>query len=111
MDLEDLKEMWDKLVSICSKISQKVAYSIFQELLNYLRINKLKKYDKSVMQIFVEVEYLCKCFYTMMNLRQDIWDTIAIIIALKILYNNFDIITTSLLESKNKIINQIFNIL
>lgn len=28
IDLEDLKVMWDKLTSICSKIDQKVVYSI-----------------------------------------------------------------------------------
>lgn len=49
MHFEDLKEIWDKLKSICSKIGYRVVYSILQELLNYPRINKLKEYDKLVM--------------------------------------------------------------
>ena len=60
MDLEDPKEMWDKPISICTKIGQGVVYSIFQELLNYPKINKPKGYNKPVMQIFAEVHYLCK---------------------------------------------------
>lgn len=48
MDLENLKEIWNKLISISSKIGQGVVYSILQELLNYLKINKSKKYDKPI---------------------------------------------------------------
>lgn len=55
MDLEDPKEMWDKLTSICSETKQGVIYSILQELLNYPKINKPKGYNKPVMQIFVEI--------------------------------------------------------
>lgn len=40
MDLEDPKEMWDKLTNICTEIGQGVVYSILQELLNYPKINK-----------------------------------------------------------------------
>lgn len=48
MDQKDPKEMRNKLTSICSKIGQEIIYSILQELFNYLRINKLKGYDKAV---------------------------------------------------------------
>lgn len=48
MDLKDLKEMWDKLKSIYTKVDQRVVYSIFQKLLYYLKIIKLKKYEKPV---------------------------------------------------------------
>lgn len=54
MDLEDPKDMWTKLKSICSEVGQGVVYSILQELPNYPRINKPKGYDKPVMQIFAE---------------------------------------------------------
>ena len=34
MDLEDPKEMWDRLKTICSEVGQGVVYSILQELLH-----------------------------------------------------------------------------
>lgn len=55
MDLEDRKEMWNKLTNICTKIGKRVVYLILQKLLNYLKINKPKEYNKLVMQIFAEV--------------------------------------------------------
>lgn len=59
MDFKDPKNIWDKLKSVCTKIGQGVVYLILQELFNYLKINKPKGYNKSVMQIFAEVRYLC----------------------------------------------------
>ena len=46
-----------------------------------------------------------------MTSSQDFWDTIAIVIALVILHNNFDTTTASLLKSGDKIINYIQSIL
>ncbi len=40
MDLKDPKEMWNKLKSICTEVSQGVIYSILQELLYYPKITK-----------------------------------------------------------------------
>lgn len=55
MDLEDSKEMWDKLKAICLKIGQRVVYLILQELLHYLATNKSKRFDKPVIEIFTKV--------------------------------------------------------
>ena len=49
MDLEDPKEMWNKLTNIYTEIGQQVVYLIFQKLLNYPKINKPKEYDKPIM--------------------------------------------------------------
>lgn len=46
-----------------------------------------------------------------MTLGRDPWDTIAIVIALDTLHDNFDTTIVSLLESSNKIIDQIQSIL
>ena len=46
INFNNLKSMWDKLKNIYIKIGQKV---IFQELFNYPKINKPKRYNKSVM--------------------------------------------------------------
>lgn len=46
INFDSLKDMWDKLKSKYSKVGQKVVYSILQELFNYPKINKLKKYNK-----------------------------------------------------------------
>ena len=37
-------------------------YLIIQKLFNYLKINKPKKYNKLVIQIFIKVCYLYKYF-------------------------------------------------
>lgn len=47
MDLNNLKDIWDKLKNVYIKIDQGIVYSIFQQLFNnYLKVNKSKKYDK-----------------------------------------------------------------
>lgn len=43
VDLKNLKEMWDKLNSIYTEVSQRVVYLILQELLHYLKITKPKE--------------------------------------------------------------------
>lgn len=111
MDLEDPKEMWDKLKSICSEISLGDFYLILQELLNYPEINKPKGYDKPVMQIFSEVRYLCKRLQTAMTPGRDLWDTIAIVIALDSLHDDYDTTTASLPETGDKTIDEIQSIL
>lgn len=59
------------------------------------------------MQIFIEVRYLCKYLCIAMTLDRDIWVTIAIVIALDTLYNNFDMTTSSLQKIRDKTIDQI----
>ena len=86
-------------------------YSILQELLNYLKINKPKGYNKPVMQIFAEVRYFCKRLRIAISPSRDLWDTIAIVIALDTLHDNFNTTTASLLESGDKTIDQIQSIL
>ena len=63
------------------------------------------------MQIFAEVRYLCKRLRTAMTPGRDLWDTIAIVIALDTLHDDFDTTTASLLESGDKTIDQIQSIL
>lgn len=71
IDLEDLKDIWTKLKNIYNKVGQGVVYLIFQEIFNYLRINKPKRYDKPIMQIFAEVYYFYKRFQIVMILNKD----------------------------------------
>ena len=111
IDLKDPKEMWDKLKSICTEIGQGVVYSILQELLYYPKITKPKRYEKPVMEIFAEVRYLCKQLRTAITPGRDLWDTIAIVIALDSLHDDFDTITTSPLEVGDKTLDQIQSIL
>lgn len=111
MDLQDPKNMWTKLKTICSEVDQGVVYSIFQKFLHYPRINKPKRYNKSVKQIFAKVKYLYKHLQTTITLNCDLWDIIAIVIVLNSLHNNFDITIISLLETKDKSIDKIQSIL
>ena len=57
------------------------------------------------MQIFAKVKYFCKRLRIAMTLGCNFWDMIAIIITLNILYNKFNSIIASLLETTNKIID------
>ncbi len=111
MDIKDPKQMWDKLKSVYTKIGQGVVYSILQELFYYPNITKPKKYKKLVMQIFAEVRYLYKRLQIAMTLNRDLWDTMAIVIALDFLHQDFDTTTTSLLETGDKTIDEIQSIL
>ena len=62
------------------------------------------------MQIFAEVKYLCKRLRLAMTPGRDLWDTIAIVIALDSLHKDFDTTTASLLETVDKTIDQIQSI-
>ena len=103
--------MWDKLKNIYSKIGSKLIYLILQKLLNYPKINKLKRYGKPIMQIFGKIQYLCKSLYTIMTLGQDLENIIILVIVFKILHNNFNITIANLLKIRDKIIDQIYSIL
>lgn len=94
-------------MSICTEVGQGVVYSILQKLFHYSKITKPKRYKKLVMQIFVEVQYLCKQLQTAIIPGRDLWNTIAIVIALDLLYQDFDTTITSLLETSEKTINKI----
>ena len=111
IDIKDPKQMWDKLKSVCTEMGQGVVYSILQELFHYPSITKPKGYEKSVIQIFAEIRYLCKRLRTAMTPNRDLWDTIAIVIALDSLHQDFDTTTASLLETGDKTIDEIQSIL
>lgn len=59
----------------------------------------------------MEIKYFCKCFQMAMIPRQELWNTIVIVIAFDSLHKDFDTTIASLLEVCNKIINQIQSIL
>ncbi len=111
MDLEDPKEMWDRLKTICSEVGQGVVYSILQEPLHYPAAKKTKGLDKPVVEIVAEVRYLFKRLKATMSEGRDPFDTIAIVIALDTLHNNFDTTTASKLETGDKSIDEIFTII
>lgn len=103
--------MWEKLRATCSQIGQGVVYFILQELLNYPRINKPKGFEKPVMSIFADVQFLIKRLQVAITPNRDIWDSIAIAVALNSLYNDFKLTTTTMLERGNKMIDEIQQIL
>ncbi len=111
MDLEDPKEMWDRLKTICSEVGQGVVYSILQELLHYPAANKPKGFDKPVVEIFAEVQYLFKRPKAVMTEGRDLFDTIAIFITLDTLHNDFDTTTANMLETGDKSIDEILTII
>lgn len=111
MDPKVPKEMWNKLQSVCTEVGQGIVYSILQKLLNYPKITKSKGYKKPIIQIFAEVKYLYKRLQLPMTLGQDLWDIIVIVITFNSLHSDFDATIASLLETSNKMIDQIKSIL
>ena len=48
------------LKKIYSEVGQDVVYFVLQEILNYPHIYKPKEYNKSILEIFIGVRFLCK---------------------------------------------------
>lgn len=95
-----------KLKSIYFHIDQKIVYLIFQKLFNYTKVIKLKQYDKTIINIFTDIQMLIKCLKIALTLDKDIYDRIAIIIAFDFIYNNFNTKISSFLKISNKRINK-----
>ncbi len=55
IDITDPKGIWEKLQAIYSQIRQDIIDFILQELLNYPQINKLKGFEKPIINIFTDV--------------------------------------------------------
>lgn len=99
--------MWDILKRICSKVGQNIVYFVLQEILNYPYIDKPKRYNKAVIEIFAKIHFFCKWLKVIMIAWHNFFDTIVIVIILNNLHNDFEIITTTILESRDKIIKEI----
>lgn len=107
IDINDPKAMWDILKRICSEVGQGVIYLVPQEILNYSRIHKPKRYDKPVVKIFTEVRFLHKRLNAVMTIRHNLFDKITIVIIFNILYSNFEVTTANMLKIGNKTIEEI----
>lgn len=59
------------------------------------------------MSIFVDVCFLIKRLQVVITLDWDIWNSIAIVVLLNTLCDDFKLIFTSMLDRKNKIIDKI----
>lgn len=107
IDTDNLQAMWAKLQSVCFHVGQGVVCSIFQELFNYPKVNKPKKYEKTITSIFADVQILTKRLRAALTPNRNIYNSIAIVIALNSIHNNFETKTSSLLETGNKTIDKI----
>lgn len=88
-----------------------MVYSILQELLHYPAAIKPKRYEKPVVVIFAEVQYLCKRLKAAMTEGRDSFKTIAIVIALDTLHDDYNTTTASMFKTGNKSIDEIFAII
>ena len=111
MDFKDPKDIWKRLQNICIEVGQRVVYLILQELLHYPAANKPKKYEKSEIENFAEVQYLCKHLKAVMTKIRDPFETIAIVIVLDTLYDDYDTTTASIFKTRNKSIDKVFAII
>lgn len=58
------------------------------------------------MSVFVNVRFLIKQLQAVIILDRDIWNSIVIVVAFDLFYDNFKAITTSMLEHEDKIIKK-----
>lgn len=84
---------------------------ILQELFNYPKIHKPKKYEKSIISVFADVRILTKQLRAVLIRNRNIYDSIATVIALNSIHKDFDTKTSSLLETSDKTIDEIQQIL
>lgn len=82
-------------------------YSILQKLLNYPWNIKPKESKKLVMSRFADVYFLVKWLQLIITPNCDIWDSIAIVVVLDSLHNDFKTTTNSILKSGDKSIDEI----
>lgn len=60
------------------------------------------------MSRFANICFLVKQLQIALISNRNIWDSIAIVIAFDLLYNNFETTTTNMLKSRDKTINKIW---
>ena len=111
IDIDDPQAMWAKLQSVCSHVGQGVVYLILQELFNYPKVNKPKGYEKTITSVFADVQILTKRLRAALTPNRDIYNSIAIVIALDLIHNDFETKTSSLLKTGDKTIDEIQQIL
>lgn len=111
MDIYNSRNIWNIFKRIFSEVCQGMIYSILQEFLNYLYMHKPKAYNKSVVEIFIEVPFLYKQLKVAIIARHNLIHRIAIVIILNSLYNNFKAITTNMFKTRNKTIEEIKGII
>ena len=75
------------------------------------KINKPKRYEKSITSVFADVQILTKRLKAALTPGRDIYNSIAIVIALVSIHEDFDTKTSSLLKTNDKTIDKIQQIL
>ncbi len=109
---DDPKVMWEKFTAVCSHFGPGVVYLIFQELSTYPKINRPKEFEKPVTSIFAEVRFLVKQLRAAVTPNEDIWDSIAIVVATESMHEDFEHVTSGLLgQGGEKSIDEIQSIL
>jgi len=84
-----------------------VIYVMLNELFEYVVINKIKHYIKSVNVIFNDVKSLIKRLKTIVRDDRDIWNNIHIIIIFNSLSLKYDIIKAYIITLKEMQIQKI----
>lgn len=97
IDKDTSQVMWEKLKSMCSQTGTAEVYSIFQKLFGYPKVNKSKKFEKSVISHFSKIKVLVKQVRAVVTPNGDIWDSITVVVATDTLHKEFEYITSKLL--------------
>ena len=87
INIDNPQAMWAKLQSVYSYVGQGVIYSILQELFNHPKVNKPKRYKKTITSVFANVQMLTKQLKAAFMPDHNIYNSIAIVIAFDSIYN------------------------
>ena len=93
---------WETLCLVCLEVGQEVIYSILKELLNYPRVAKPLGYKKKATTIFAKVKQLVQQLQSAVTEQKTIWESITLVVALKLLHDNFEMTMAPFLHSSNK---------
>ena len=107
IDKRDPKAIWETLERVSSQVGQGVVYALLKEILNYLRKNKPKGYDKRATTIFGKVSTLVDRLQNAVSDNQTIWELIKIVVAADSLHDDFDHVVRPIFHTGDKTLDQI----
>lgn len=111
MDEESPKNVWATLERVSIQVGQAVIFSLVRELLNYPRLNKQQGFEKPTFQIFGEVKQIMRRLQAAVKDEQTLLDSIALVVALDSLHDDFDSVIFMILCAGDKNIDEIQQIL
>lgn len=111
LDEDSPKNAWATLERASTQVGQAVIFSLVRELINYPRLNKQQGFEKQTFQIFGEVKQIMRRLQAAIKDEQTLLDSIALVVVLDSLHDDFDPVIFRILCAGDKSIDEIQQIL